>query len=233
MLTPEELEEHKRTLARMGLVYTEPFGPTDMSDAKVQERMHNVVEVTTRSPSIFDKQNDFDLGNQVRMLTRQSSGHEIVVEAARNRIFKLGLANAELVGALQKIAAGDPAAVELAFAALIAAGATTLPGETDGPRLFIRRILDISTANLPHSILDALWSGDGPASLAIEHGDDPAFVLLNVPPADDDDDPLDDWPSSLAAIARVARKNGCDFLKIDRDGEKIDVAAIEGETARD
>lgn len=95
-MTPEQLREHKVLLARMGMIHTEPLGPTDMSAPEVQKRMREVIETTARVPSIFDEQNDFDLANQVRMLTRSDSGHEGVVCSARNRIFKLSAEVEEL-----------------------------------------------------------------------------------------------------------------------------------------
>lgn len=90
-MTPEELEKHKSLLARMGMIYTEPYGPTDMTEPKVQERMQQVAKSATDTPSTFNELNDFDLGNQVRMLTRSDSAHEAVVCAARDRIFQLSL----------------------------------------------------------------------------------------------------------------------------------------------
>ena len=105
-MDPISLAEHKALLARMGLVYTEPFGPTDMSSDGVQKRMREVVETAERVPSVFNEQNDFDLGNQVRMLTRNDSDHESVVCAARDRIFQQSLRIAELEAALAA-AAGE------------------------------------------------------------------------------------------------------------------------------
>lgn len=104
MMTPEELENHKALLARMGMTYTEPYGPTDMAAEPVQKRMREVAAAAKRVPSIFNEQNDFDLGNQVRMLTRTDSGHEGVVCAARDRIFQLSLQVAALQTALRNAA---------------------------------------------------------------------------------------------------------------------------------
>lgn len=105
-MTAEELHNHKTMLARMGMRYTEVYGPTDMSEPKVQTRMREVAAKAVEVPSIFNDLNDFDLGNQVRMLMREDSGHEGVVCAARDRIFQLSLRVAELQGALA-IAAGE------------------------------------------------------------------------------------------------------------------------------
>jgi hypothetical protein len=95
-MTAEELSNHKALLARMGMIYTEPYGPTDMAQPKVQERMEQVAKTATDTPSIFNELNDFDLGNQVRMLMHNDSGHEAVVCAARDRIFQLSLEVARL-----------------------------------------------------------------------------------------------------------------------------------------
>lgn len=100
MMTPEELVAHKALLARMGMSYTEVYGPSDMSLPSVQTRMTEVAATAVRVPSVFNAQNDFDLGNQVRMLTRTDSGHEGVVCAARDRIFQLSLRVAALEAAL-------------------------------------------------------------------------------------------------------------------------------------
>jgi hypothetical protein len=95
-LQGDELLKHKALLARMGMSYTEVYGPTEMAEEAVQTRMRQVVKNCTEVPSVFNAQNDFDLGNQVRMLTRIDSAHEAVVCAARDRIFQLSLRVAEL-----------------------------------------------------------------------------------------------------------------------------------------
>lgn len=106
-MSPEQLHQHRATLARLGMTYTEPFGPTDMSDAAVKKRMREVAAKAVEVPSIFNEQNDFDLGNQVRMLTRHDSGHEGVVCAARDRIFQLSLKVAALTHALEMVRDAD------------------------------------------------------------------------------------------------------------------------------
>jgi len=98
-----ELAAHKALLARMGMVYTETCGPTDMSAPEVQKRMTDVRDTAARAPSIFNEQNDFDLGNQVRMLMRIDSAHEAVVCAARDRIFALSLKVADLEALVEKL----------------------------------------------------------------------------------------------------------------------------------
>lgn len=96
------MNAHEVLLARMGLFKTEVYGPTDMTDAKVRQRMNEVAESATNVPSVFNLQNDFDLGNQVRMLMREDSAHEAVVCAARDRIFQLSLEIDRLNAALAR-----------------------------------------------------------------------------------------------------------------------------------
>lgn len=111
---------------------------------------------------------------------------------------------------------------------------------------FIRRVLDLSTAHFTQVTLDALWAGDAPASIALEPGDDCAFVIVNVPPVERVvhhvgelhsmghlNDPIDGerWPADLRAVALVARELGCDFIKIDRDGDVIDGLPVFDESA--
>jgi len=87
----------------------------------------------------------------------------------------------------------------------------------------IRRILDLTTAHLTKRTADSLWDGECYASLAIEVGGaEPAFVLLNVPPIDEGDEPFADWPADLKAVALFARAHDCDFVKFDVDGLEVD-----------
>lgn len=83
-----------------------------------------------------------------------------------------------------------------------------------GKAKFVRQFLDLSTSHLPEEVAAEIHGYLGVVVTASgEYG-----WLVWVPPAEAGEEYFEEWPRAFHDIFGLARRLGCEYVLIDRDG---------------